>query len=74
MQAGPLPELPGNARYVRHENRCYDWGTFGWALGSGRVNTEGFKFFIFLNSSVRGPFVPPYLKVRGLDPPETSGS
>eukprot|EP00892_Ulva_mutabilis_P000943 jgi/Ulvmu1/1084/UM105_0043.1 len=62
--AGDLPQLPANARYVRHENRCYDWGTFGWALQSGVVSTEGYKYFIFLNSSVRGPFLPPYL--RGL--------
>jgi hypothetical protein len=27
-----LPALPSNARYVRHENECYDWGTFGWLL------------------------------------------
>jgi hypothetical protein len=28
----PLPELPPNARYVRHPNECFDLGTVGWAL------------------------------------------
>jgi translation initiation factor eIF-2B subunit epsilon len=28
----PLPALPPNARYLRHENRCWDIGTVGWVL------------------------------------------
>lgn len=27
-----LPQLPSNARYVLHENECYDWGTYAWVL------------------------------------------
>ena len=32
----------------------------GWVVRS-KVLTAGYKFFIMLNSSVRGPFLPPYL-------------
>ncbi len=63
-QGVQLPLLPSNVRIVRHSNSCYDWGTFGWVLSSGLVDTAHYKNFIFLNSSVRGPFLPPYAKVR----------
>ncbi|BDA51685.1 hypothetical protein COCOBI_19-2410 [Coccomyxa sp. Obi] len=57
-----LPVLPYRARYVYHENVCYDWGTFGWALRDSEMNIQinAYKYFIFMNSSVRGPFLPPY--------------
>ena len=58
-----LPELPPNARYVVHENRCYDWGTIGWALQEGKVDTAQYRYIIFMNSSVRGPFLPGYYPV-----------
>ena len=57
---GHLPRLPSNVRVVRHPNECFDWGTFGWVVNSGLVDTAPYKYFIFLNSSVRGPFLPPY--------------
>jgi hypothetical protein len=34
--AGRLPALPSNARYIWHQNECYDWGTFGWLVGAER--------------------------------------
>ena len=52
-----------NARYIEHGNQCYDWGSFGWALESESADVLKYKYFIFLNSSVRGPFMPAYLKV-----------
>ena len=59
-----LPELPPNARYLIHSNECFDWGTHGWALETEAIDIEAYKHFIFINSSVRGPFIPPYLKAR----------
>ncbi len=47
-------------RYEFHENRCFDWGTVGWTLRSGKVDITGYKYFIIMNSSVRGPFTPAY--------------
>lgn len=57
-----LPRLPPNAKYVHHKNECYDWGTFGWLLlKSGHVSSSKYKFIVLTNSSVRGPYLPPYI-------------
>ncbi len=37
-------------------------GAFGWLLQrSGEVNYKDYKYFIFINSSVRGPYLPAYI-------------
>ena len=59
----PLPELPSNAQYTYHENMCYDWGTFGWALSSAVQDVSKYKFIVFMNSSIRGPHLPAYWPV-----------
>ena len=59
-----MPKLPNNAKYLHHFNECFDWGTFGWAMQQENVQVADYKYFIFLNSSVRGPFLPPYLQER----------
>ena len=59
-----LPQLPANAQYVLHENRCFDWGTVGWAVTEGKVATARYSYVIIMNSSVRGPFLPAYWPVR----------
>eukprot|EP01025_Chloroclados_australasicus_P067784 TRINITY_DN939_c1_g1_i1.p2 TRINITY_DN939_c1_g1~~TRINITY_DN939_c1_g1_i1.p2 ORF type:complete len:416 (-),score=23.99 TRINITY_DN939_c1_g1_i1:2601-3848(-) len=58
----PLPVLPKNARYVYHYNEGYDWGTFGWLINEKKVDINKYDYFLFLNASVRGPFLPTYLK------------
>ncbi len=63
FSSATLPQLPRNARYVFHENKCYDWGTFGWVFDEGKINASLYKSIIFMNSSVRGPFLPPYFPV-----------
>lgn len=55
-----LPPLPPNVRAVQHPNECFDWGTFGWAIERGHADTSRYRYVIFLNSSVRGPFLPSY--------------
>ncbi|EIE24703.1 hypothetical protein COCSUDRAFT_14419 [Coccomyxa subellipsoidea C-169] len=60
FSSATLPQLPRSARYVFHENKCYDWGTFGWVFDEGKVNASLYNSIIFMNSSVRGPFLPPY--------------
>lgn len=73
-----LPRLPRrNARYIQHENLCFDFGTVGWffrthtvgnpwinqtniTLSEKKINITHYKYFILINSSVRGPFFPPY--------------
>ncbi len=65
-----------NAYYIQHENVCFDFGTVGWFLDTytvgnpwinqttvnreKKINITQYKYFIILNSSVRGPFFPPY--------------
>lgn len=61
-----LPVLPSNAHYVQHENECRDIGTFGWFLSQNITNTTAYKYFIFMNSSVRGPFLVPYFETFGI--------
>lgn len=63
-QMPELPPLPSNARYIHHTNDCYDWGTIGWAINEHGISTAGYKFFILMNSSVRGPFVAPYARAQ----------
>eukprot|EP00882_Tetradesmus_deserticola_P016554 GHRQ01017688.1.p1 GENE.GHRQ01017688.1~~GHRQ01017688.1.p1 ORF type:complete len:308 (+),score=99.69 GHRQ01017688.1:374-1297(+) len=61
----PLPELPAHAKYVHHQNECYDWGTYGWLLlRSGMLDISTYSFFFFVNSSVRGPYLPAYARGR----------
>lgn len=80
-----MPPLPSkNAHYVQHENKCFDFGTFGWFFqqyteqnylnqgkstsskdsldpqGKKKLDLKKYKYFIFMNSSIRGPFFPPY--------------
>lgn len=63
-QPSPLPPLPPNARYLHHANECYDIGTVGWVLANHVPSTAPYSYFIWLNSSVRGPFMPAYLRGR----------
>ena len=53
-----LPELQLNGQYIYHENACYDWGTFGWLMfHSGYIDIFLYTHFVFINSSVRGPYI-----------------
>jgi hypothetical protein len=51
-----LPDLP-NVTYVEVENRDHDYGGYVAALADPR-RREGYDLFVFVNSSVRGPFLP----------------
>lgn len=55
-----LPILPSNAHYLQHENRCFDIGTVGLFLTTNIHDRTKYKYFIFLNSSIRGPFIVSY--------------
>lgn len=56
----PTPVLPPNARFVNHPNHCFDIGTVAWVLENHVPDPRAFNYFIWLNSSVRGPFLPAY--------------
>ncbi|MES2979280.1 MAG: hypothetical protein V4731_12725 [Pseudomonadota bacterium] len=53
-----LPNLP-NIKYIQIENRNHDFGGVLNFYKSGLHH--GFDAYIFINSSVRGPFLPNYL-------------
>lgn len=55
--APQLPPLPSHARYITHPNECFDLGTIGWLL-KNHISIRRYAYFVFLNSSVRGPFLP----------------
>eukprot|EP00245_Coleochaete_scutata_P007057 TRINITY_DN2205_c0_g1_i1.p1 TRINITY_DN2205_c0_g1~~TRINITY_DN2205_c0_g1_i1.p1 ORF type:complete len:467 (-),score=63.51 TRINITY_DN2205_c0_g1_i1:385-1785(-) len=56
-----LPVLPTKrARYVEHKNECFDFGTIGWAFKKpGLIQLWLYQYILWLNSSVRGPYLPP---------------
>jgi hypothetical protein len=56
------PLLPSNARFLLHRNECFDLGTVGWVLRTQIKDLTQYTYFIWLNSSVRGPFLPPFLR------------
>lgn len=57
-----LPKLKvNNARYIYHKNECFDFGTFGYVI-HGMERIKKYKYYIFMNSSVRGPFLPAYVR------------
>lgn len=60
-----LPALPPAARYLFHSKSCNDWGLAGWALsdgGASGIDRSRYSYFIFASSSVRGPFLPAYIR------------
>ena len=58
-----LPVLPANCRYVHHNTTCTDvWAVAGNVLLS-KVAVQDHDYFVFLSSSVLGPFLPEYVKV-----------
>lgn len=48
-----------NIKFVQRENKCYDLGTMGEVLAKDSL-WKGYKRFITLNASIRGPFLPTY--------------
>ena len=58
------PPFPPSVRQLVKDGECYSWGAFGWMLNSGKVNVKKYTYFVLVDSSVRGPFIPPYVPVR----------
>lgn len=55
-----LPALPA-VTYLYYPGSCLEWGMVGWALRSEQVDWQPYKYFVFVSSAVRGPFMPSYL-------------
>jgi len=50
-----------NIKVLHRDNIGYDFGAYGEALKL--VNLDEYKYFFFINTSVRGPFFPNYVKM-----------
>jgi hypothetical protein len=53
----PIPKAR-NIRVIPRDNSCYDLGAWGAVLQTPGLVIENYKYFVFINSSVRGPFLP----------------
>lgn len=47
-----------NVKVFLRENIGFDFGGWTYALHHPDINISNYKYFVFLNSSVRGPFLP----------------
>jgi hypothetical protein len=55
-----LPRLPPNAHYL-HGAPCHGFGSYGWVLRSPKiVDAHNYQYFIFMDATARGPFLPIY--------------
>jgi hypothetical protein len=62
IAGGSTVNLPvvDNIRYIFVRNSQFDFGGIAYVLNNGILQVERYKYFIFVNSSVRGPFLPRY--------------
>jgi hypothetical protein len=51
-----------NVKIIRRNNVGFDFGA--WAEGIRSIILSNFDYFVFLNSSVRGPFLPSYVRKK----------
>lgn len=55
-----------NIKIIYRENKDYDFGAYNDGLKQTNIND--YKYFIFLNTSVRGPFIPKYVSIKWYRP------
>jgi hypothetical protein len=58
-----IPKL-ANVQVLERENTCFDIGAWGIGLKHLQAQLAKFSFFIFMNASVRGPFLPTYAEAE----------
>ena len=54
-----------NLYVLERENRGFDFG--GWAAGLKTLKKK-YDYYIFLNASIRGPFIPTYINIKWYEP------
>uniref|UniRef100_A0A061S9I6 Glycosyl transferase family 1 domain-containing protein n=1 Tax=Tetraselmis sp. GSL018 TaxID=582737 RepID=A0A061S9I6_9CHLO len=47
-----------NLKVLVRKNKCFDFGS--WFVGLQTVSSHDYAFYFFINTSVRGPFLPSY--------------
>lgn len=58
----PKVALPAYVQYLTRENIGYDFGAWSHAIYTEHL-WDRYDYFILLNSTVRGPFIPPWITV-----------
>lgn len=57
---GPhILNVPSYVKYINRENIGYDFGAWSHAIHTENL-VEKYDYFVLLNSSVKGPFIPPW--------------
>ncbi|KAI8114368.1 hypothetical protein M9434_002493 [Picochlorum sp. BPE23] len=51
-----------NVKIFEKDNSCFDLGSIGWLLNTDKTILKRYAYFIWVNASVRGPFLAPYAK------------
>jgi hypothetical protein len=52
----------GRVRLLQRPNTCYDGGSMGEVLRAQPHLAGSYRYYVFINSSVRGPFLPRYFQ------------
>ena len=61
-----IPEKD-NIQVIRRENTCYDLGTYSEIVtANDNAIMERYKRFLFVNASIRGPFLPFWGRTQGI--------
>lgn len=55
-----LPEQGDNIRVIHRDNVGYDFGAYAAGIAALGDHINDYQYHMFINTSVRGPFVPPY--------------
>ncbi len=66
QDSASLPPLPAHARYIPHDRGCGALSLVRWHLraGPGRDALSTHNRVVLASSAVRGPFLPPSVRVR----------
>lgn len=62
LLATTAAQREGRVQLLRRPNTCYDGGSMGEVLRAQPRLAESYRYYILMNSSVRGPFLPRYFQ------------
>jgi len=60
-----IPEK-NNIKVLYRKNEDYDFGAYNDGLET--INIDKYNYYFFINTSVRGPFIPSYVKIKWYEP------
>ena len=60
-----IPEQ-NNIKVIFRKNEDYDFGAYNFALNTVDINK--YNYYFFINTSVRGPFIPTYVNIKWYEP------